>query len=175
MTETATAERSTVDTGPVDQLADWLVRFLVVFITMRIPGSLFVAAACSVLLLMILPLRSPRSQALPWLNTMVTATVASSIGVLTVARSPEVINFATITIVFLTFSCALLLSDDGQRLARIVITTLYWCFAGIMLIGLGEIATGVRVSHLLYPELKWAPVKPGPFEVSVSKILRFEN
>ena len=58
MTETATAERSTVDTGPVDQLADWLVRFLVVFITMRIPGSLFVAAACSVLLLMILPLRS---------------------------------------------------------------------------------------------------------------------
>ena len=101
MTETATAERSTVDTGPVDQLADWLVRFLVVFITMRIPGSLFVAAACSVLLLMILPLRSPRSQALPWLNTMVTATVASSIGVLTVARSPEVINFATITIVCL--------------------------------------------------------------------------
>lgn len=166
MSGLAVATPRRLNDGHVDRIADWLVGVLVVFIALRIPGSLFVVAACSVALLAIVPLRSPDRTVLPWLVTMVAAATTSALGVLGVAQSPEVINFATITMVFLVVSATITLPCDGVRLGRVIVGTLYWCFGLTMGIGIGEIVTGIRVSHMLYPELAWAPVPPGPYEVS---------
>ncbi|MDO5068071.1 MAG: O-antigen ligase family protein [Propionibacteriaceae bacterium] len=166
MSDVTTTTRFHPDNVQVDRITDFLVGVLVVFIALRIPGSLFVVAACSMLLLVLLPLQAPDRTVLPWLVTMMAATASSGMAVLSVSSSPEIINFATITMVFLMVSATMLLSPHGMRLARVVVSTLYWCFGLTMMIGIGEIVTGFRLSHLIYPELVWAPIPPGPFEVS---------
>ena len=123
---------------------------MVALLVLRIPGSLFATVAIAALQLLVLPLHVPHKRARLWLWTLVLGTVTSTVALVTVVEEPELVGFPVITATFLLVSLALTGTALGGRLARVMITTCYWCFGFTLLIGLGEIATGFRVSNLFY-------------------------
>lgn len=139
---------------------------MVTLLVLRIPGSLFVTVAIAVLQLLVLPLHIPHKRARLWLWTLVLGTVTSSVALVTVVEEPELVGFPVITAAFLLVSLALTGTALGGRLARVMITTCYWCFGFTLLIGLGEIATGFRLSNLLYPESSSSQLATSRLEVS---------
>ena len=149
----------------VDLAADGLMGLMVVLLVFRIPGSLFITVAGAAILLLILPLRHARTRARLWLATLGVATATASLGSLLTQDQPEIVNFATITVAFVLVSCTVLLTEHGPRLARVILSTCYWCFGTTLLIGLGEIATGFRLSAIIYPDQASTPAN-NIFEVS---------
>ena len=149
----------------VDRTAEWLTAFMVTLLVLRIPGSLFVTVAITVLQLLALPLHIPHRRAQLWLWTLVLGTVTSTVALVTVAREPELVGFPVITAAFLLVSLTLTGTTLGRRLARVMITTCYWCFGITLLIGIGEIVTGFRVSNIFY-SAPTAPTANSRFEVS---------
>ena len=138
---------------------------MVALLVLRIPGSLFVTVAIAVLQLFALPLHIPHRRARLWLWTLVLGTVTSSVALVTVAGEPELVAFPVITAAFLLVSLTLTGTTLGRRLARVMITTCYWCFGITLLIGIGEIITGFRVSNIFY-SAPTAPTANSRFEVS---------
>ena len=134
----------------VDRTVEWLTVVMVALLVLRIPGSLFATVAIAVLQLLVLPLHVPHKRTRLWLWTLVLGTVTSTVALVTVVEEPELVGFPVITATFLLVSLALTGTALGGRLARVMITTCYWCFGFTLLIGLGEIATGFRVSNLFY-------------------------
>ena len=150
----------------VDRTVEWLTAVMVTLLVLRIPGSLFVTVAIAVLQLLALPLHVPHRRARLWLWTLVLGTVTSSVALVTVVGEPELVGFPVITVAFLLVSLALTGTALGGRLVRVMITTCYWCFGFTLLIGLGEIATGFRLSNLLYPESSSSQLATSRLEVS---------
>lgn len=167
MTDLPLAEKSRLTAGfaSVDRTAEWLTATMVALLVLRIPGSLFVTVAIAVLQLFALPLHIPHRRARLWLWTLVLGTVTSSVALVTVAREPELVAFPVITAAFLLVSLTLTGTTLGRRLARVMITTCYWCFGITLLIGIGEIITGFRVSNIFY-SAPTAPTANSRFEVS---------
>ncbi|MDO5094783.1 MAG: hypothetical protein Q4D79_15450 [Propionibacteriaceae bacterium] len=149
----------------VDLAADGLMALMLALLIFRIPGSLFMTVAGAAILLLILPLRHAHPRARLWLGTLGVATAAASLGTLLMRDKPEIVNFATITVAFVLVSCAVLLTEHGQRLAQVIVTTCYWCFGMTLLIGLAEIVTGFRVSSIVYPDQATTPAN-NAFDVS---------
>ena len=149
----------------VDRTAEWLTAFMVTLLVLRIPGSLFVTVAITVLQLLALPLHIPHRRAQLWLWTLVLGTVTSSVALVTVAREPELVGFPVITAAFLLVSLTLTGTVLGRPLVRVMITTCYWCFGITLFIGIGEIITGFRVSNIFY-SASTAPTANSRFEVS---------
>jgi O-antigen polymerase len=167
LTDLPLAEKSRLTAGfaSVDRTAEWLTAIMVALLVLRIPGSLFVTVAIAVLQLFALPLHIPHRRARLWLWTLVLGTVTSSVALVTVAREPELVAFPVITAAFLLVSLTLTGTTLGRRLARVMITTCYWCFGITLLIGIGEIITGFRVSNIFY-SAPTAPTANSRFEVS---------
>ena len=150
----------------VDRTAEWLTAFMVTLLVLRIPGSLFVTVAITVLQLLALPLHIPHRRAQLWLWTLVLGTVTSTVALVTVAREPELVGFPVITAAFLLVSLTLTGTVLGRPLVRVMITTCYWCFGITLFIGIGEIITGFRLSNLLYPDSSSSQLATSRFEVS---------
>ena len=167
MTDLPLAEkpRLTASFASVDRTAELLTAVMVALLVLRIPGSLFVTVAIAVLQLLILPLHIPHRRARLWLWTLVLGTVTSSIALLAVAKEPELVAFPVITATFLLVSLTLIGTTLGQRLARVMITTCYWCFGITLFIGIGEIITGFRVSNIFYSD-STSQTASSRFEVS---------
>ena len=151
---------------PVDRTVEWLTVIMVVSLVLRIPGSLFITVAIAVLQLLVLPLRLPDKRSRLWLWTLALGTATSTIALVTVVREPELAGYPIITATFLLVTLTLTGTVPGRRLTRIMITTCYWCFGLTLLIGLGEILTGFRLSNLLYPESSSSQLATSRFEVS---------
>ena len=134
----------------VDRTAEWLTAVMVTLLVLRIPGSLFITVAIAVLQLLVLPLHVPHRRTRLWLWTLVLGTVTSSVALVTVVGEPELVGFPVITAAFLLVSLTLVGTALGRRLARVMITSCYWCFGITLLIGIGEIITGFRVSNIFY-------------------------
>lgn len=149
----------------VDLVADGLMGLMVVLLVFRIPGSLFLTVAGAAILLLILPLHHAHRRARLWLATLGLATATASLGSLLMQDRPEIVNFATITVAFVLVSCTVLLTERGPRLTRVILNTCYWCFGTTLFIGLGEIATGFRLSTIIYPDQATTPAN-NIFEVS---------
>ncbi|WP_165444571.1 O-antigen ligase family protein [[Pseudopropionibacterium] massiliense] len=152
MTDAPATERTrlTERFASVDRTVEWMTAVMVTSLVLRIPGSLFATVAIAVLQLLVVPLHIPHKRARLWLWTLVLGTVTSSVALVTVVKEPELVGFPVITATFLLVSWTLIGTVLGQRLARVVITTCYWCFGITLFIGLGEIVTGFRVSNIFY-------------------------
>ncbi|MGV8847337.1 O-antigen ligase family protein [Tessaracoccus sp.] len=60
-------------------------------------------------------------------------------------------NIFSVTAVFVVFSAAILATGLEDRLSSAVMRALYWSFGATLLIGLGEVVSGVRLTKYFYP------------------------
>lgn len=122
------------------------------WLAFRLPGSVIACFVLPAIAILFTGLRAPRREAV-WLWVFLGLAVVSS-GFATVLspEAPAFVSIFTITLVFVVFSVAIMATGLEARLSRAVLRALYWSFGVTVLIGIGEIVTGVRLIKTLYPE-----------------------
>ncbi len=122
-----------------------------VWLVFRLPGSVVASFLLPATAIVMAGLHRPRRDSV-WLWVFLgSALVASAVSTVVSPEATPIVNIFSITAVFVVFSTAILATGLENRVSSAVMSALYWSFGITLLIGLGEVASGIRLTKYFYP------------------------
>lgn len=136
----------------VGRVASVLLAVATAWLVFRLPGSVVACFVLPALTIVITGIQRPRRDSVLLWVFLGSAVVASAISTILSPDALPFVNFFSITVVFAIFSIAIVATGLETQTSNAVMTALYWCFGFTLLIGLIEVASGVKLTTFLYPD-----------------------